>query len=64
MGRISNMPPEERFTRTFVGIILAVSSFFVWGKWAALALGILFLVSAWNGFCFTCELCRKFNKHS
>ena len=61
MGRISNMPPEERFTRAFVGTVLVVSSFFVRGKWVALVLEILFLASEWNGFCLTCEVYRKFN---
>ena len=59
MGRINNMPPEERFTRTVFGIILMISFIFPWGKWIALILGILFLISAWEGYCVTCEMYKK-----
>ncbi len=59
MGRINNMPPEERFTRSVFGVILGVSFFFPWGRWVALVLGILFLMSAWQGYCVTCEVYKK-----
>ena len=55
MVRINNMKPEERFTRTLVGILLMGSAFVSWGKWVALGVGILFLTSAWLGYCVTCE---------
>lgn len=58
--RISTMPPEERFTRTLIGFILILSSFFSWGHWASLILGILFLVSVLSGVCLTCILYKKF----
>lgn len=56
------MKPEEKFTRTFVGVLLIASFFIAWGKWIALAAGILFLLSAAYGYCMTCELYRKWNK--
>ena len=62
MGRINQMPPEERFTRTFVGVVLILTAFMSWGKWVALSFGILFLISAWQGFCLTCEIYKKLNK--
>ena len=54
MGRKNNMPTEERFTRTVFGVILILSACVSWGKWVALILGILFLISAWQGYCVTC----------
>ena len=65
MPKKVTMPPEERFTRTLFGIILIGAAFVSWGKWATLILGILFLISAWQGFCATCFLYRKFHdRHS
>jgi hypothetical protein len=58
--RTSTMPPEEVFTRTLVGCILIGSSFFSWGRWVSLALGILFLTSVLTGVCLTCILYKKF----
>lgn len=60
--RPNNMKPEERFSRTVVGILMITAAFVSWGKWLSLVLGILFLVSAWLGYCFTCELYKIFNK--
>lgn len=48
------MPPEEVLTKTLFGIVLTGSFFFSWGKWAALIVGVLFLVSAAQGFCLPC----------
>ncbi len=62
MGQRQQMPPEERFTRTFIGIVLVLSAFISWGKWAALILGVLFLLSAWQGVCFMCEIYKKLAK--
>ena len=62
MGRIKSMPPEERFTRTVFGIILILSAGVTWGKWVALMMGILFIFSAWQGYCVTCAWYKKFNK--
>lgn len=62
MGRINPMQPEERFTRNLLGIIMIVTFFFDWGRWVALALGFLFLISAWQGYCFTCEIYKKLNQ--
>ena len=62
MGIINNIPPEERFTRTVAGIILIMSAFVAWGKWVSLLLGVLFLVSAWKGYCATCEMYKKISK--
>lgn len=59
MGRISHMPPEERFTRTTFGVIMIFSALVSWGKWVILVLGILFIISAWNGYCATCEIYKK-----
>ncbi|OGX31587.1 MAG: hypothetical protein A2787_09955 [Omnitrophica WOR_2 bacterium RIFCSPHIGHO2_01_FULL_48_9] len=59
---VNNMKPEERFTRTFCGILLILSALVSWGKWIALSVGILFLISAWLGYCATCEVYKKINK--
>lgn len=59
MKPISNMQPEERFTRTLFGIVMIVASFISWGKWIMLVLGVLFLASAWQGYCVTCEMYKK-----
>ena len=64
MKRISNMKPEERFTRTLFGVIMILSAFIGWGKWIILILGVLFLISAWQGYCVTCEMYKKLNKGS
>ncbi|GEM_PF-3037511 len=62
MEFISNMQPEERFTRTLFGIMMVVASFISWGKWIMLVLGVLFLVSAWQGYCLACEMYKKLNQ--
>lgn len=62
MNRINNVKPEERFTRTVFGVIMIVSAFISWGKWVTLVLGVLFLISAWQGYCVTCELYKKAHK--
>ncbi|MBP9854921.1 MAG: DUF2892 domain-containing protein [Candidatus Omnitrophica bacterium] len=58
--RMSQMPAEEVFTRTFFGVVLILSAFISWGRWITLVLGILFLLSAYQGFCLTCYLYKKF----
>ncbi len=58
----NNMPPEERFSRTLAGVILILSAFISWGKWLALVLGVMFVTSAWLGYCATCELYKRFNQ--
>jgi len=62
MKRVNNMPPEECFTRTLFGVIMVLSTFVGWGKWVTFVLGILFLISASQGFCLTCVLYKKFKK--
>ena len=64
MRRIQNMKPEERFTRTVFGVIMILSAFIGWGKWVILVLGVLFLISAWQGYCVTCEMYKKLNEKS
>ncbi len=59
MRRINNMPPEERFSRTLFGVIMIVAAFVHWGKWVVLVLGVLFLISAWEGYCATCEFYKR-----
>ena len=59
MPRVNNMKPEERFSRTLFGIIMIGSTFLNWGKWVVFVLGILFLVSAWQGYCATCEMYKN-----
>ena len=54
--RVGNMKPEEIFTRTVFGCIMIGATFVSWGKWVTLVLGILFLISAAQGFCITCVL--------
>lgn len=58
--RFKQLPSEEKFTRTLFGIILIIAGFVPGGRWIALILGILFLISAWQGFCLTCYLYKKF----
>ena len=58
--RVKDMPPEEVFTRALFGVILIGSFFVAWGKWVAGVLGVLFLLSAFSGFCLTCYLYKKF----
>lgn len=62
MKRINNMPEEERFSRTLFGVIMIGAAFVAWGKWLVFVLGVLFLISAWQGFCLTCEIYKRFNK--
>ena len=62
MIRVNTMKPEERSTRTLIGIILIGTAFVSWGKWVAFTLGVLFIASAWLGYCATCEAYEKFNK--
>lgn len=58
--RISNMPPEEVFTRTVFGLIMIAAAFVSWGRWVTLVLGVLFLISAFQGFCITCVFYKRF----
>ena len=62
MRRINNMSPEERFTRITFGVIMILSGFIAWGKWIVMILGVLFLISAWHGYCATCEMYKKILK--
>jgi hypothetical protein len=62
MKRLNNMPEEERFSRTLFGVIMITAAFVDWGKWVVFVLGALFLISAWQGFCLTCEIYKRFNK--
>lgn len=50
------MSPEERFTKTLFGTILIVAFFINGGKWIVLGMGVLFLVSAAWGICWSCHL--------
>jgi len=54
-----NLSPKFRFTRTVFGIIMILAIFVPWGKYVVAVLGILFLVSAYNGFCVTCVFYEK-----
>ena len=56
------MRPEERFTKTLFGTLLIVAFFIPDGKWLVLALGILFLVSAAWGICWSCKFSKLFGK--
>ena len=60
MANKVNIPPEDRFSRALFGVILTTAAFYSAGKWVAFVLGILFLLSASQGFCWTCYLHRKF----
>jgi hypothetical protein len=64
MRQGGNMLPEEVFTRTLFGIIMVLAAFVSWGKWVTLVLGVLFLISASQGFCVTCVLYKMFNKNN
>ena len=56
------MKPEERFTKTFFGVIMIACTFVTWGKWVTGVLGILFLLSAFMGVCWACEISKRFLK--
>lgn len=58
--RVGNMKPEEIFTRTVFAAIMIGAFFVPWGRWVTLVLGVLFLISALQGFCITCVIYRKF----
>ena len=60
LKRVGQMPPEEVFTRTVFGIIMIGCAFVPWGKWVTGILGVLFLISAFQGFCITCVFYKKF----
>ena len=53
-----NMSSEEVFSRTIFGIVMLLVPFISWWKWVIFVLGFLFLISAYQGFCFTCALYR------
>lgn len=55
------MRPEERFTKIVFGMVLIGSLFFSGGKWIVLVLGILFLVSAAWGICWSCKVAKLFS---
>ena len=54
--RIGQMKPEEVFTRIVFGVIMIGSTFIPGGRWMTFTLGILFLISAFQGFCVTCSI--------
>jgi len=56
------MRPEERFTKTLFGVVLILSFFVSGGKWLALSLGFLLLVSAAWGICWSCKISKLFGK--
>ena len=60
--RVGTMKPEEVFTRTVFGLMMILAAFISWGRWVTFCLGVLFLISALQGFCITCYLYRKFSK--
>jgi len=62
MKKNNNLKPEERFTRTVFGLIMILAAFISWGKWVVFVLGVLFLISAREGYCMTCELYKKVQK--
>jgi len=62
MSNKINIPPEDRFSRALFGVILTTAVFYSAGKWVAFTLGVLFLISAIQGFCLTCYLYKKFAK--
>ncbi|MCA9408755.1 MAG: DUF2892 domain-containing protein [Candidatus Omnitrophica bacterium] len=61
MNKINNLKPEERFTRILFGLIMILAVLVDWGKWVVMVLGILFLISAREGHCVTCEIYKKFH---
>jgi len=58
LRRSKDMPPEEVFSRILFGVILIAAFFLPQGRWLALILGILFILSALSGICLTCHLYR------
>jgi len=58
--RIGQMPAEEIFSRNLFGIVMILATFISWGKWITFTLGILFLLSAFQGVCWTCLFYKKF----
>ncbi len=55
------MPNYERFGRFLFGALLIGSYFFSWGKWIAVALGTLFLVTSAQGLCINCKYKKLLN---
>jgi len=58
--RKKKMPIEEIVTRVIFGFLLVGASFFSWGKWVSLSIGILFILSASQNFCLSCYLSKLF----
>lgn len=58
--RVGNMKPEEIFTRTVFAVIMIAATFIPGGRWVTFTLGVLFLISAAQGFCITCVIYKKF----
>lgn len=56
------IPSEDRYARAFFGLIMTTAVLYSWGKWVTFILGILFLISASQGFCLTCYLYKRFQK--
>lgn len=52
------MSEAERFSKFLFGVLLIMSFFVPWGKWLALMLGTLFLVSSLHGVCVGCK-CKE-----
>ena len=55
------MPAYERFGRFLFGVLLIGSCFISWGRWIALGLGVLFLVSSAQGLCVSCKCKQAIN---
>ena len=53
--RPNTMKSEERYGRTVFGLMMMLAAFVSWGKWVVFALGFIFVVSAWQGYCSTCQ---------
>jgi pentapeptide MXKDX repeat protein len=53
------MSESERFSKFFFGILLVISFLLPCGKWLALLVGALFLVSSVHGLCVGCK-CKQF----
>jgi hypothetical protein len=52
------MSNDERFSKFFFGILLIGAFFISWGRWIALGLGLLFIISSTYKLCIGCK-CKQ-----
>jgi ABC-type multidrug transport system permease subunit len=56
------MSLQQKVGRVFCGLMLIVSTFFSWGQFIVLALGVCFLFSVLSSFCWPCIIGKIFKR--